>query len=281
MMTALPKDNVSVSPTSNLASKIEDKKLGETRQEGPQGNEQIRVLLVDDDDNFREAIGGELTDLGFSVSNFSDGDGLLNFVGEGNTADVIVLDWQLREATGLDILPRLRRRGVNLPVIFLTGMATTEHERVALEHGALDFVDKMRGADILAKRIRLIAEANRSKTVANLPTDELVAGDLALKPKVSRAFWKGADVGLTVTEFNIVHQLVTHAGEHMTYRAIYDCVHWSGFVAGSGDDGYRTNVRSSIKRIRGKFTAVDGGFSEIENYPAFGYRWRTAPSESQ
>ncbi len=98
MMTALPKDNVSVSPTSNLASKIEDKKLDENL-----GGEQIRVLLVDDDDNFREAIGGELTDLGFSVANFSDGDGLLNFVAEGNVADVIVLDWQLREATGLDI----------------------------------------------------------------------------------------------------------------------------------------------------------------------------------
>jgi two-component system response regulator ChvI len=232
------------------------------------------VLLVDDDDHFREAMGGALADHGFSVVSFGDGDALLDFMGQGNAADIIVLDWQLREATGLDVLPRLRRRGINLPVIFLTGMATTDHERLALEHGALDFVDKTRGTDILAKRIQLIGEAHRAKTVTNLPIDEVALGDLVLRPKVSRAFWKEMDVKLTVTEFNIVHQLVTHAGEHLTYRAIYDCVHWSGFVAGSGDDGYRTNVRSSIKRIRGKFAAVDGGFSEIENYPAFGYRWR-------
>jgi two-component system response regulator ChvI len=77
-----------------------------------------------------------------------------------------------------------------------------------------------------------------------------------------------------VTEFNIVHRLVAQAGEFLTYRLVYDCVHWSGFAAGCGEDGYRTNVRSSIKRIRGKFVAIDGAFDEIENFPAFGYRWR-------
>ncbi len=245
--------------------------------EEPAAGELIRVLLVDDDDNYREAIGGELADLGFSVTNFSDGDALLGFMTDGNSADVIVLDWQLRAATGLDILPRLRRRGINIPVVFLTGIATTDHERLALDNGALDFVDKMRGAAILARRIRLIVEAHRSLTVTNLPTEEIVRGHLTLRPKVSRALWKNVDVGLTVTEFNIVHPLAMRAGEYMTYRAIYDCVHWSGFVAGSGDDGYRTNVRSSIKRIRGKFAAVDEGFAEIENYPAFGYRWRADP----
>jgi two-component system response regulator ChvI len=62
----------------------------------------------------------------------------------------------------------------------------------------------------------------------------------------------------------------------VTYRAIYDCVHHAGFIAGSGEDGFRTNVRSSIKRIRIKFRTMDAEFSEIENFPAFGYRWRTA-----
>jgi two-component system response regulator ChvI len=270
-MTELQKDggaaSTSLSPESRRSEEL------------PSG-EVIRVLLVDDDDNFREAIGAELSDLGFSVTNFSDGDALLGFMNDGNSADVIVLDWQLRATTGLEILPRLRRRGINIPVVFLTGMPSTDHERLALDHGALDFVDKMRGASILARRIRLIVEAHRSLTVTNLPTDEIVRGNLTLRPKVSRALWKNVDVGLTVTEFNIVHPLAMRAGEYMTYRAIYDCVHWSGFVAGSGDDGYRTNVRSSIKRIRGKFAAVDEGFAEIENYPAFGYRWRAEPGSA-
>ncbi len=62
----------------------------------------------------------------------------------------------------------------------------------------------------------------------------------------------------------------------MSYRAIYDVVHGRGFIAGEGSDGFRTNVRSMIKRIRQKFREVDDHFEEIENYPGFGYRWRPA-----
>jgi two-component system response regulator ChvI len=51
-------------------------------------------------------------------------------------------------------------------------------------------------------------------------------------------------------------------------------VHHCGFIAGSGEDGYRTNVRSSVKRIRNKFRAIDADFQEIENFAAFGYCWR-------
>jgi hypothetical protein len=43
------------------------------------------------------------------------------------------------------------------------------------------------------------------------------------------------------------------------------------FIAGSGTDGFRANVRSAIKRIRNKFRACDPTFDEIENYTGFGY----------
>ena len=79
---------------------------------------------------------------------------------------------------------------------------------------------------------------------------------------------------LSVSEFNIVRMLVCKAGNHVTYRAIYDCIHYAGFVAGSGEHGYRRNVRSNIKRIRIKFHACDPDFDEIANYVAVGYRWK-------
>ena len=62
-------------------------------------------------------------------------------------------------------------------------------------------------------------------------------------------------------------------GRYVTYRAIYDRLHYEGFIAGSGDDGYRGNVRSAIKRIRNEFRDLDPDFAEIENYTACGYRW--------
>jgi two-component system response regulator ChvI len=236
----------------------------------------IRVFLVDDEDEYREAVSAELADLGFFIAGFSEGAALIKFIDDGNATDVIVLDWRLRESTGLEILSQLRRRGINLPVVFLTGVASAEHERAAFDNGAVDFVDKTRGVQILARRIQLIVDSKRALTASQLPVEDLACGDLVLRPKTSRAFWKGVDLALTVTEFNIVHRLATHAGEFLTYRLVYDCVHGSGFAAGCGEDGYRTNVRSSIKRIRGKFVAIDGDFDEIENFPAFGYRWRAA-----
>ena len=94
-----------------------------------------------------------------------------------------------------------------------------------------------------------------------------------LKPGVSRAHWDDNDVHLTLTEFKIVHLLASNIGSFVTYRAVYDCMHYVGFIAGSGENGYRTNVRSCIKRIRNKFRAVDPSFAEIDNYQSFGYRW--------
>ena len=246
--------------------------LGTTAPSAP-----VRLIFVDDDDDYREAASAELTDLGFVVRSFSDGAALLAAVTDGADADVIVLDWSLPALSGIDLLPRLRGQGVQSPVVFLTGRSSPDHEHLAFDRGALDFVDKSRGVPILAKRLRLVAEP--AKRVAGLEVDAtLHCGRLMLKPHIGRAFWDETDVNLTLTEFNIVRLLAANMGNHVTYRAVYDCMHHVGFIAGSGEDGYRTNVRSSIKRIRNKFRLVDAEFAEIENYPSFGYRWGRPPA---
>jgi two-component system response regulator ChvI len=68
--------------------------------------------------------------------------------------------------------------------------------------------------------------------------------------------------------------LAAKAGVDVSYREIYNTVQAEGFIAGQGAEGYRTNVRALIKRIRRKFTEADAGFAALENYPGFGYRWR-------
>ena len=239
----------------------------------------VRIALVDDDVDFLDAASFSLSDLGFEVVPLRDGASLIDFFEQGQVADVVVLDWRLPQGAGIDLLPKLRRRGIQLPVIVLTGLATVQNETAALEGGAMDFVDKGRGIEILARRIRLILEAGRR--LPEQPAEQHVTlGPLTLRPKVSRAFWNDADVELTVTEFRIVQLLVNAAGEYVSYRAIYDCVHSAGFFAGCGEDGIRTNVRSSMKRIRNKFKVYDADFAEIENFSAFGYRWRGARSEA-
>ena len=234
----------------------------------------IRVLFVEDDDDYREALAGDLADHGFSVRGFADGASFLEALdGAAVDADVVILDWSLPQTSGIDLLPRMRRCGINLPVVFLTGRSLTKNESLAFDRGAIDFIDKARGVDVLVKRLRRAIEVARP--VARLPIEKsIVHGRLELKPNISRACWNQIDVGLTVGEYNIVDLLASNAGRYVTYRAIYDRMHYAGFIAGSGDHGYRSNVRSAIKRIRNKFRECDPDFEEIENYTAFGYCWK-------
>jgi two-component system response regulator ChvI len=235
--------------------------------------EAIEVVLVDDDHDFRAAACMELEYLGFGVTGISSGEDMFEYLGLGTRVDVIVLDWKMPGRRGVDFLTPLQELQIPAPVIFFTGMPATAHESAALDGGAVDFVDKARGLPILAKRIRRVLEM---ATPRKEPSREIHHGFLSLRPGIRRAYWHGVDANLTVTEYNIVEFMVSRAGDHVTYRAIYDCVHCAGFVAGSGDEGYRTNVRSTVKRIRNKFRALDAGFSEIQTLAAFGYRWRRA-----
>ena len=232
----------------------------------------VRVLFVEDDNDFREALADQLSDLGFAVQAFADGAELLAAIDRAIDADVIVLDWRLPDTSGIELLSQLRRRGVNLPVLFLTGHTPTSRESLAFDRGAVDFIDKVRGTDVLVRRLRRIVQATKSAP-APAAGDRLVCGKLVLRPSVSRAYWNGADVGLTIGEYNIVYLLASNAGRYLTYRAIYDRLHYEGFIAGDGLNGYRANVRSAIKRIRNKFRERDSDFAEIENYTAFGYCW--------
>jgi len=178
------------------------------------------------------------------------------------------------ELSGIDVLRHLRRSGIEVPVIFLTVLSDDIYEQAALEGGAVDFIDKSRRLPILLKRVELIADGLRSGGRSEPPPAEIFRhGALELRFQTHRAFWAGTMVDLSLTEFRIVALLSGKAGEDVGYREIYDLVHGKDFVAGNGEDGYRTNVRSLVKRIRKAFRDVDPEFAQIENYAGFGYRW--------
>jgi two-component system response regulator ChvI len=250
-----------------------------------------RVVLVESDQYYREALTFELLCQGFIVHAFADGEALLGSLASAVDADLAVLDWDLGKMPGIRLLAELRRHGVNLPVVFLTGkvipgdeqdqclLAPQEtlnaNECMAFDHGAVDFIAKSRGRGVLVRRLRNVVELAKPKAKIDLPAPVRLACDkLVLKPETGRAFWNGVDANLTLGEYKLVHLLVSKAGSFVTYRALYDRLRLEGFIAGSGDDGFRANVRSAIKRIRNKLRACDPTFDEIENYSGFGYGWR-------
>ena len=239
----------------------------------------IRVLFVEDDDDFREALCWQLAERGFSVLGFADGDALLGALNVRSDADLVLLDWSLPSASGVELLELMRGRGCNLPVVFLTGHSLTDRETLALQRGAADFMDKTRGVEVLVSRLKRLVKAAPLPGTPKLE-EELVCGKLVLRSAVSRALWREKDVGLTVGEFKIVQLLASNAGREMSYRSIYDCLHYKGFIAGAGKTGFRINVRSVIRNIRVKFKQCDPAFDEIVNHSTLGYLWRSPASEA-
>ena len=248
-----------------------------------------RVVIVDDDDLFRESLGLNLAEEGYEVIDFASGESALEYFRGGETADAVLLDWRMPGIDGLGVLQALREARIETPVVFLTMLGEEIYEEAALKWGAVDFIDKSRRLSIILQRLKLITDGPKlpgSGGEGEPPAQQspiLRMGPLELRNDIRRAFWDGKQVDLTLTEYSIVHFMVLRAGSDVTYRQIYDLVRGKDFVAGYGPDGYRSNVRSFIKRIRKKFRAVDDAFDHIDNYPGFGYRWRSEggkPEES-
>ena len=265
-------------------------RVSPSRPVAPAANAEVcRVVLVESDQYYREVLTFELLRQGFVVHAFADGASLLGSLATAVDADLAVLDWDLPKMPGIQLLAQLRQHGVTLPVVFLTGkvIAGDDHDRcllapretlnaaecMAFDQGAVDFIAKSRDRQVLVRRLRSVVELARPRTKTDLPFQERLACDKLLLEN-SRAYWNQVDVDLTLGEYNIVHLLASKAGSFVTYRSVYDRLRYEGFIAGTGEDGFRANVRSAIKRIRNKFRACDPTFDKIENYTGFGYWWR-------
>ncbi|MCW5749813.1 MAG: response regulator transcription factor [Alphaproteobacteria bacterium] len=254
------------------------------------------VVAVDDDPWFLRALVGNLEDAGYSARGFADGDSLLAYLSQGHQVSAILLDWQMPPPDGPEVLRRLRAAGHGHRVLFLTGMNQPIYEEAGLALGALDFVDKSKSFSIILHRLRIALErkgewieaaarqsaddgaspvgeaAPANDGPARKDSDRLVLGPLRIEG--ARAYWRDSEVPLTHSEFVIVRHLAGRPGRDVSYREIYSLLRGPGFRAGAGEEGYRTNVRAIVMRLRQKFRGLDASFSALENYAGYGYRWR-------
>jgi len=226
----------------------------------------IRVLLIEDGVIDRGFLTDELSKQGFAVRKIAS---LTGAPHAARDADVVVLHCDCAKISSIDLLVNLHRQGVKVPVVLLTGEAPPTDECLALDRGAVDVIRKSRGSDVLLRRLKSVVKASR-RTDQPRSGLSMICGKLQLRPNASRACWMDADLDLSLGEYNIVYLLASNVGRYVTYRAIYDRLHYEGFIA----DGYRDNVRSAIRRIRNKFRSIDPTFDKIENYSSFGYCWK-------
>ena len=236
-----------------------------------------RIFVVDDDMFFRESLAQNFSAAGFQVNTACDGEGALDKLSSDSAdhkPDLVILDWKMPGLSGIEVLQKAREVGVKTPVIFLTTLTDPIYEESALDGGAVDFVEKSRSFSILLKRVELILGGAYRKSEKSNSVDEILTiGPLELRSESHRALWMGREVPLTLSEFNIVKLVALGGGADVSFQDIHHLVHGEGFAVGYGPEGYRTNVRTYIKRIRKKFREIDEQFDAIKNYPGFGYSW--------
>jgi two-component system response regulator ChvI len=168
---------------------------------------------------------------GFVVRSFADAASVLDGLDIATGADIIVLDRGLPDVSGIDLLAQLRQSGMSLPVVFLlaTLLAPGNASR-SIEAPSTSSARPV--AWRFWSRVRRLLERPNRRPLLGQSHDLLV-----LNPNMSRAYWNDSDMGLTKGEYKIVHLLVSNVGRYVTYRAIYDRLHYEGFIAGSGVHG--------------------------------------------
>ena len=121
-----------------------------------------QIFIVDDDDDFRETLRLPLEGAGYAVKTYPTADGFLEgFADATGGAGCLLLDVRMPGLSGIALQEELTRRGIELPIIFLTGYGEVPTAVRALKLGAVDFLQKPFQEETLLDRVREALERDR------------------------------------------------------------------------------------------------------------------------
>ncbi|MFE7724011.1 response regulator transcription factor [Nocardia rhizosphaerihabitans] len=218
-----------------------------------------RVLVVDDEENIAYLVGTGLRMAGCTVEIASTGREAL-VLADSYRPDAIVLDIMLPDDDGYAVLTKLRGRGCDAPVLFLTARSDTTERVRGLTSGGDDYIVKPFVLEEVVARVQ-VALRRRGATT-ELPAQWRVA-DLVLDDEAHRV-WRGdEEIHLTVTEFTLLRCLITNVGRVVTRARILDHVWQYNF------DGESAVIETFISSLRKKIDR--GGPKLIHTVRGVGY----------
>jgi len=214
------------------------------------------VLIVDDDAHIRDVVRFALEREGFRTAEAANGLQALA-AAAANTPDLIVLDIMMPELDGTEVCRRIRATAAT-PIIFLSSRDEEIDRILGLELGGDDYVSKPFSPRELVARVRAVLRRLRqAQGAAATPAPErrprvIHRGPLKLDLDAHKAFWKGREVVLTVTEFGIVRTLLGYPGKVFSRDELMSGAYCDNTVVAD-----RT-VDSHVRRVRQKFQKVGG-----------------------
>jgi two-component system, OmpR family, phosphate regulon response regulator PhoB len=184
------------------------------------------VLVVEDEDALAQLLKYNLEKEGYRVSLAADGEEAMLVVDEVKP-DLVLLDWMLPKAPGIEVCRRLRARQEtrNTPIVMLTARDEESDRIRGLDTGADDYVSKPFSMVELLARLRAVMRRIRP----GLADDKLRAGDIIMDRVSHRVKRSGREVHLGPTEFRILDHLMQHPGRVFSREQLLDAV-WGSEV---------------------------------------------------
>ncbi|KAB1942309.1 response regulator transcription factor [Micromonospora sp. ALFpr18c] len=223
-----------------------------------------RVLVVEDEESFSDALSYMLRKEGFEVSVAATGtDALTEFDRTG--ADIVLLDLMLPEMSGTEVCRQLRQRSA-VPIIMVTARDSEIDKVVGLEIGADDYVTKPYSPRELVARIRAVLR-RQSPEVADAGAPTLAAGPVRMDIERHVVTVDGGAVQLPLKEFELLELLLRNAGRVLTRGQLIDRVWGADYV------GDTKTLDVHVKRLRSKIEPEPSAPRFIVTVRGLGYKF--------
>lgn len=200
----------------------------------------VTILVVEDNENVRRLTKTQLSCL-YNIKEAQNGEEALDIL-DHESVDLLLVDIQMPEMDGYELLRTLRQSGDNTPAIMLTAMTSFAHEKEGFACGADDYVTKPIDYEKLVWRIEALLR--RAKISSE---KKIVIGDFSMDQKTYNAVCNGKSVALTGKEFDLLFKLLSYPETVFTKQQLMDDI-W-GYDTETDYD----SIKTYISRLRNKF----------------------------
>jgi two-component system, OmpR family, response regulator RegX3 len=223
-----------------------------------------RVLVVEDEESFSDALSYMLRKEGFEVAVAETGTHALTEF-DRNGADIVLLDLMLPEMSGTEVCRQLRQKSA-VPIIMVTARDSEIDKVVGLEIGADDYITKPYSPRELVARVRAVLRRN-SPEVTETSAQTLTAGPVRMDVERHVVTVSGDSVALPLKEFELLELLLRNAGRVLTRGQLIDRVWGADYV------GDTKTLDVHVKRLRSKIEPEPSNPRFIVTVRGLGYKF--------
>ena len=227
-----------------------------------------KILLVDDDIELTDLLAEVLRLTGFEVEVANNGKEALDKLNSSH--QLVLLDVMMPVLNGIETLKKIRQTS-NVPVMMLTARGEEIDRVLGLELGADDYLPKPFNDRELVARIKAIlrrvspSESSQNSTTLSSEENTLEFAGLVLHSGLQQASYKGQDLGLTGSEFALLHKLILRPGQIVSREEL------SMNVLGKHLSPFDRSIDMHMSNLRKKLPERDNGLPWLKTLRGRGY----------